>query len=45
MSEEEAFRAGWEAAMQFADYPRTQDERDWDQADVEQSWLAFKGGQ
>lgn len=35
-----AFRAGWEAAMIFADYPRDQNERDWDNDDVQQSWLA-----
>ena len=28
------FTAGWEAAMRFADYPRSYDERNWDSGDV-----------
>ena len=35
------FAAGWEAAMVFAQYPRSQDERDWDSHDVRTAYAAL----
>lgn len=37
---ERFFQAGWEAAMRFALYPRSQDERDYDDGDIAQAYAA-----
>lgn len=45
MTDAESFAAGWEAAMRFAGYPRSYDERDWDTDDVATAYAKWAGAE